>query len=422
MTAADPLDAIVVVIGGGQAGGEVAASLRLAGHRGAITIVSDEDSYPYTRPPLSKGYLLGQTDRTELLLRDEQMYRTHAIEVRTGHRATSIDRRSRRVGLNDGTDLGYDALVLATGGRPRHLPHPELEGTINLHYLRTIDDVDRLRDGFTAGAHMLIVGGGYIGLEVASVSRRRGLEVTLIEACPRILSRVAAEPTSEFFTRIHREEGVDLRVDTRVAEYVLDVETDSIVEVVLTDGERLAVDLVLVGIGLIPNVELAETAGLAVENGILVDAGLRTSDPRVFAIGDVAHFPAADGSGLRRLESTPNAAEQARVAADNILGNARPYDAEPWFWSDQYDVKLQVTGLSTFSDETVVRGDPASGRSLSVFYLKAGALQAADIASNPKEFAAAKRLVASRVVVDPALLADPAVALRDVIATSPASA
>jgi 3-phenylpropionate/trans-cinnamate dioxygenase ferredoxin reductase subunit len=420
MTAADPLDVSVVVIGGGQAGGEVAASLRLAGHRGAITIVSDEDSYPYTRPPLSKGYLLGQTERSELLLRDEQMYRSHAIEVRTGRHATSIDRRARRVGLDDGTDLGYDALVLATGGRPRHLPHPELDGAVNLHYLRTLEDVDRLRDGFTVGAHILIIGGGYIGLEVASVARRRGLEVTLLEANPRILSRVAAEPTSEFFTRIHREEGVDLRVDTRVAEYVLDA-TNRIVEVVLTDGHRLAVDLVLAGIGLIPNVELAETAGLAVENGILVDTGLRTSDPHVFAIGDVARFPAADGSGMRRLESMPNAAEQARVVADNILGNPRPYDAEPWFWSDQYDVKLQVTGLSTFFDETVVRGDPASGRSLSVFYLKAGALQAADIASNPKEFAAAKRLVASRAVIDPALLADPAVALRDIIAALPAS-
>lgn len=404
----------VVVVGAGQAGGEVAAALRAGGHRGAITVIGDEASLPYTRPPLSKAYLLGGVDRDELLVRAEAKYAEHEIDVLTHTRVSSIDRREKRVNLDGRGSLDYETLVLATGGRARRLPVDGLDEAANVFYVRTIADVDALRRRFVAGARLLVIGGGYIGLEIGSVARRQGLDVIVIEAQPRILARVAAPATSAFFERVHREEGVEILTGVGVDEFAFDGNGD-VRAVHLSDGTTVDVDLVLVGIGLIPNVELAEEAGLEVDNGIVVDQHLRTSDPSIYAIGDVARFPLT-GGGDRRLESMPNAGDQARLVAEAILGRPAPYETVPWFWSDQFDVKLQVTGVSPDYTDTVVRGDPDVGRAMTVFYLRDGVVEAADVATSPRDFAQAKKLVAGHAVVPPIELADTSIELRDLVA------
>jgi 3-phenylpropionate/trans-cinnamate dioxygenase ferredoxin reductase subunit len=403
----------VVVVGAGQAGGEVAAALRAGGHRGAITVLGEEAFLPYTRPPLSKAYLLGGIDQDELLIRATSMYAEHDIDVRTNTRVSSIDRRDKRVTLDGSGSLDYGTLVLATGGRARRLPVEGLNQANNVFYVRTINDVDALRRGFVAGARLLVIGGGYIGLEIGSVARRSGLEVTIVEAQPRVLARVAAPATSTFFERIHREEGVGIVTGVGIDEYAFDDHGD-VTAVLLSDGTTVPVDLVLVGIGLVPNVELAEEAGLEVDDGIVVDHHLRTTDPAIYAIGDVARFPLR-GGGYRRLESTPNAADQARLVAEAILGRPAPYETVPWFWSDQFDVKLQVTGISPDCTDVVVRGDPDRGRALTVFYLHEGIVEAADVASSPRDFAQAKKLVAGRAMVPPIELADTSIELRDLV-------
>jgi 3-phenylpropionate/trans-cinnamate dioxygenase ferredoxin reductase subunit len=404
----------VVVVGAGQAGGEVAAALRAGGHTGTITVIGDEESLPYTRPPLSKSYLLGDINQNELLVRAESMYIEHNIDVLTHTRVTSIDRVEKRVNLDGRGSLEYEILVLATGGRARRLPVRGLEDAGNVFYARTIRDVDALRRSFSAGARLLVIGGGYIGLEIGSVARKHGLEVTVVEAQSRILARVAAPVTSTFFERVHTEEGTRIITDVTILEYGFD-DDGAVSSVQLSDGTSVDVDLVLVGIGLIPNVELAEDAGLEVENGITVDHHLRTSDPSIFAIGDVARFPLAEG-GRRRLESMPNAADQARFVAEVILGRPAPYTSIPWFWSDQFDVKLQVTGVSPEYTDTVVRGDPTVGRSMSVFYLRDGAIEAVDVASSPRDFAFAKKLVAAHAVVPPEELSDTGIELKAIAA------
>jgi 3-phenylpropionate/trans-cinnamate dioxygenase ferredoxin reductase component len=401
----------VVVVGAGHAGSEVVSALRQGGFAGRITLLGDEASLPYARPPLSKAYLSGTISGDDLLLRAPKVYAGHDITVRTGIAVESIQRAERTVKLADGEAVPYDSLVLATGGRPRRLPHPELRDVDNVFYLRTITDVDALRPRFTPGARLVIIGGGYIGLEVAAVARKNGLDVTVLEAAERVLARVTAPAMSTFFERIHAEEGV--RVRTSVHAQGFSIDNGDVDGVVLGGGEVVPADAVLVGIGLIPNTALAEAAGLTVDDGIVVDELLRTSDSQIYAIGDVARYPCSEHDGLRRLESVPNAAEQARVVAQALLGHDRPYRSVPWFWSDQFDVKLQVVGLSAGHDTIVVRGNPLEGRSISVFYLKNGQLRAAEVVSNPKEFVAAKKLVTSRVEVAPDLLADPTVALKD---------
>ncbi|WP_137129989.1 FAD-dependent oxidoreductase [Rhizobium sp. FY34] len=396
----------VVIVGAGQAGAELAASLRSLGYLGQITLLGREAQYPYSRPPLSKAYLLGHCGTADLLIRDASMYAQQGVTVRLSVEVDCIDRDAKTVSLKDGETIAYSDLVLATGGSPRRLPNPELANALNVFYIRTLEDVDRLRQRFHSGIRLAIVGGGYIGLEIASVARRAGLEVTLIEATNRVLARVTCPPVSDFFQRIHAEEGVQIKLQSTVSEYVTDAGGD-VSALVLGDGERLDVDILVVGIGLIPNTSLAEQAGLGVDNGILVDDYLRTPDPHIYAIGDVARFPDTLSGTLRRIESVPNAAEQARTLAATLLGTPTRFMCIPWFWSDQYDVKMQVVGLSAPDDEVVVRGDVSEGRKLTVYYLRKGVLSAADVVGSPADFAVAKKLIANGAVVDPVLLADP---------------
>ena len=406
----------VVIVGAGHAGGELAAALRMEGYAGAVTLVGEEPHLPYQRPPLSKTFLAGESVATALYLRPEATYSKHSISILSGARVSHIDRDSRRVHLSDGRQLDYTKLALTTGGRPRRLPHTiagEAHDCANLHYLRTIADVDRLRAQFVPGARLAIVGGGYIGLEVASVATKRGLKVTVLEALPRVLARVTAPELSGFYERVHREAGVDVRTSAAVAGFEVDA-ARRLVRSVRVGNESIAADIVIVGIGLVPNVELAAAAGLETSDGIVVDEYAATADPDVYAAGDCTNHPNRALARSLRLESVPNAVEQARTAAANIAGKRKIYETVPWFWSDQYDLKLQMVGLSAGYDELVVRGSTAN-RSFAAFYLGDGRLIAADVVSRPEEFLVAKRLVASRVLVDRARLADESQPLKSLL-------
>lgn len=401
----------VVIAGAGHAAGELATSLRQQGWAGSIIMAGEETHLPYQRPPLSKGLLAGEAEIESLYLKPRETYEKANVEMLLGVRVERIDRASKSVSLSDGRTLTYTRLVLATGGRARHLSIPGSEGKPrNLHYLRTIDDVLRIRAQFREGARLVIVGGGYIGLEVAAVAIKRGLKVTLLEALPRVLARVTAPEISAFYETVHRAAGVDIRTGAMLEKLELDAE-GSVAAVACTDGTRHPADLVIAGIGLVPDTGLAEAAGLAVDNGILVDEFCRTSDPDIFAAGDCAnHMNGLAGRRLR-LESVPNALEQARTAAACICGVMKPYDPVPWFWSDQYDLKLQMVGLSQGYDRFVLRGDPDK-RSFSAFYLKQGMLIAADTVNRPQDFMIARRLVGRQRAIDPALLADEALPLK----------
>jgi 3-phenylpropionate/trans-cinnamate dioxygenase ferredoxin reductase subunit len=407
----------IVVVGAGQAAGEFVAALRAAGCSDQITLVGAEQHLPYSRPPLSKGYLAGELGVDDLLMRPASTYTELGVDIRCGLAVIAIDRGRRTVELEDGSVLAYTWLVLATGGRPRGLAGPLGEERVNVFGVRTMDDVDRLRTALVAGRHLLVLGGGFIGLEIGAVARTRGLRVTVVEAGDRVLSRVASPATSAFFERVHREEGVAVLTATTVTMCELD-DAGAVRAVVLCTGERLEVDLVLVGIGIDPNAELANAAGLEVDDGVVVDEFMRSADPHILAIGDVARYPDPDGQGTMRLESTPSAANQAQVAASVVVGSPCASEVDPWFWSEQYDVKLQVAGVSRPSDRTVIRGDPTSGRRLLAFYLRDGMLCAADVAGSPKDFALARKLVRQRVAVAPDVLADEAVPLRSLLSVA----
>ncbi len=397
----------IVILGGGQAGCETAVELRKQGFDGRVVIVGEEPQYPYKRPPLSKAYLAGTADAAALAVMRPENLEKVSIEVLRGVRAERIDRDARTVVLSDGQSLAYDKLILATGGRARPLPTPGADRA-NVFPLRTIADVDRIRPYCREGQRVCIVGGGFIGLEVAAVCRKLGLHVTVLEGLPRVLARVTVPEVSAFFERIHREAGVDLRTGVQIDRFDGEQEAS---EVVLADGERIATDFVVVGIGLLPNTELAEAAGLAVDNGIVVDAWARTNDPDILAAGDCSNFPSAFLGRRVRLESVQNAMEQARAAARTAVGKPEVYDPVPWFWSDQYDLKLQMVGLSAGFDRMVVRGD-LDGRSFAAFYLKEGRLIAADTVGRPQDFMFARKLVAAAAVIDADALADEAVALK----------
>jgi 3-phenylpropionate/trans-cinnamate dioxygenase ferredoxin reductase subunit len=406
-----------LIIGAGQAGAEVGFSLRQQGYAGHVVLVGDEPGLPYQRPPLSKGYLMRKLDLDELHVKPRSAYEAAAIELRTGLRTERLDRSAKRVVFADGSALSYDKLVLATGGRARPLQVPGLENPqrlLNLHYLRSIADVDRIHHQFHEGARLVLIGGGYVGLEVAAAARQCGLTVTVLEALPRVLARVTAAEVSAFYERVHREAGVDIRTGTTVAAVESDGSGDAVRAVRCSDGSRIAADLVVVGIGQIPNTELAEQAGLAVDNGIVVDAYACSLDPDVLAAGDCTNHPNALYGRSLRLESVPNALEQARTAAASICGVRRPHDAVPWFWSDQYDLKLQMVGLSQGHERVVLRGDPAK-RSFTAFYLRDHRIVAADAVNRPQEFMLAKRLVAQQAMIGADQLADELVPLRSIV-------
>ncbi|MGF6999348.1 NAD(P)/FAD-dependent oxidoreductase [Paraburkholderia sp. GAS32] len=405
-----------VIVGAGQAACEAAVSLRQLGYGGRLLMLGEEAYLPYQRPPLSKSYLSGKTEQQALYLRPAAAYEKLGIEIHTNVRATHIDPRERTVALSDGTKEQYDKLILATGGRARPLLLPssasESPRLSNLHYLRTIEDVDHIRQQLRPNFRLAIIGGGYVGLEVAAIANRLRVRVTVLEALPRVLARVTAPELSEFYERVHRNAGVDIRTSTQVERLELDASGDAVKAIVCADGTVLQTDLVIVGIGLIPNVELAEEAGLAIENGIAVDESGRTSDPNIFAIGDCSSRPSALYGRRIRLESVPNALEQARSLAALLCGHPCPAESPPWFWSDQYELKLQMVGLSEGYDKLVIRGDPSSN-SFIAFYMKDKRIIAADAVNAPAAFMFAKRIVGRQPqIADYSPLADVTVPLQ----------
>jgi 3-phenylpropionate/trans-cinnamate dioxygenase ferredoxin reductase subunit len=405
----------IVIVGAGQAGGEVAFQLRQYGFTGAITLIGEEMQLPYTRPPLSKGFLAGETALDALLTRGAAAYEKFNVDIRTGTRVTGIDRHNRHLTLQDGAQIPYDRLVLATGGRPRVIQVPGAD-LGNIFYLRTVADVERIRPELLPGKRLVIVGGGYIGLEVAAVATKRGLHVTVLEGAPRVLARVTSPEMSAFYERVHGEQGVDIRTGVAVSGFIAGADGTRVAEVECGEAATVAADLVIIGIGLIPNTELAAGAGLLVDNGIVVDAEARSSDPHILAIGDCASH-AHHGFLQRkvRLESVPNASEQARTAAAALCGKPAPSATPPWFWSDQYGLKLQMVGLSDGYDRVVLRGDPEQN-SFIAFYLRNDEIIAADAVNRIADFMAAKRIVAERRTIAAAVLADESQPLKAIIA------
>ena len=381
-----------IIIGAGHAAGQTAASLRQKGFSGRIVMIGDEAYVPYQRPPLSKAFLAGELETERLFFKPEKFWPEHDVELLLSTTVKAIDRAAKTISLNTNETLSYDKLVLATGSRVRelHIPGHELGG---VHYLRSIDDVTAIQTAFQKDARLVIVGGGYIGLEVAAVGRKNGLDVTVLETESRVMNRVVATEVSQFFQNMHTEEGVKLELGRRVQELRGD-ETGQLREVVCADGYTVPADICIIGIGIIPNTELAEAADIKCSNGIVVDQYCQTSDENIYAAGDCSRHPNPIFGRHLRLESVHNAIEQGKTAAAAICGDPVAYAQVPWFWSDQYDVKLQIAGLTEGYDQFVMRGDPAS-RSFAAFYLQDGKLLAVDAVNSPREFMLGKKLIAA---------------------------
>ncbi|HSG89284.1 MAG TPA: FAD-dependent oxidoreductase [Pseudomonadales bacterium] len=399
-----------VVVGAGQGAGQLVASLRQDKYEGEILMIGDEPFLPYQRPPLSKAYLAGEMELARVLVRPEKFYEDKDVKVRLNTRVTVIDRAAKTVALDDGSSVEYTNLVLATGSHVRRLRIPGID-LPGVHYLRTIEDVDAIRASVGEGKRMVIIGGGYIGLEVAAVCRKLGMDVTVLEMESRILQRVTTAEMSAYYHKVHTDHGVHIRTGAAASEIL---GTDHVTGVKCMDGTELPADAVIVGVGIIPTTELAENAGLDCENGILVDAHCRTSDPDIYAIGDCTNHPSPLLGRRLRLESVPNAMDQARVTAKNICGGDATHDAVPWFWSDQYDLKLQMVGFSAEADTQVLRGNPEEN-SFARFYLKDGVVIAVDAVNRAAEFQVSKQLVAKHARVDPIRLADESVAVKELI-------
>jgi 3-phenylpropionate/trans-cinnamate dioxygenase ferredoxin reductase subunit len=410
----------LLVVGGGHAGAQLAFSAREEGWAGEIVLIGDEREPPYQRPPLSKAYLADEIGARDLQIKSAAAYEKAGVRLRLGVAVMSIDRYACSVALSDGSALNYGRLALVTGGRPRLLPGEIAASATNLHYLRTLADVDCLRPQFQLGKRLVIIGGGYIGLEVASAAVKRGLQVTVLEAEERVLARVTAPLVSAFYERVHRAHGVDIRTRVAVTGFKVAAGSSDITEVECSNGDVLPVDLIVVGIGLLPNTELASAAGLVVDNGVVVDAHASTSDPLIVAAGDCTRFHSDLYGRSLRLESVPNAMEQARVAAATLCGKLKRHDPLPWFWSDQYNLKLKMVGLSAGYDQLVLRGQPAS-ESFCAFYLQGSRVLAVDTVNRVPDFMHSKRLVAGRVDVTPELLADEAISLASLIPTHAAA-
>jgi 3-phenylpropionate/trans-cinnamate dioxygenase ferredoxin reductase subunit len=389
----------LVIIGAGQAASQLMASLAQDGFAGEVCLVGDEPHLPYQRPPLSKKFLAGELALDRLYVKPAAFYEKAGNRLLLGQRAERIDREGRAVLLADGSRLPYSTLVLATGSRPRELPLP------GAFYLRNIADVDAIRACLAPGKSLVVIGGGYIGLELAAVAVKLGVGVTVLEQAPRLMARGVGPVVSRFYARLHDEEGVAIHTGA----VVRSLEGKRVV----CEHAQYDADIVVVGAGAVPNVELAREAGLAVEDGIVVDAQCRTNDASIYAIGDCTsqHH---DLVGRRlRLESVHNALEQARIAAAAICGRKPPAIQVPWFWTDQFDVKMQMAGLSAGHDQAVVRGNAERGRSFAVFYLREGVLIAVDAVNRAPEFMMSRQLIAERAKIDPARLGDEGVAMKD---------
>jgi len=409
----DDPGAHVVIVGAGHAGGTAAALLRQYGHAGPITLVGEEPLPPYQRPPLSKAWLKGEADADSLALKPLEFYAEHDIGFHASTTAVKIDREAKTVALSDGATVSYDALILATGARAIALPIEgrDLEGVM---FLRTAADAEALKAQVGPGKVLAVVGGGYIGLEVAASGRALGAEVVVLEKETRLLARVACEPLSDFFRDYHRKHGVTFELGANVVGF--EGKDGHVSGVKLDDGRVIACDAVVVGVGAHPNDELAREAGLDCARGVVVDLDARSvSDPAIFAIGDVAHRPMPIYERMFRMESVPNALEQAKQAASAIVGRPRPAGECPWQWSDQYDLKLQIAGYAFDVDEILIRGDPATAK-FAMFHLKGDQVQSVEAINSPPEFMMGKQLILSRKPVNKARLADPSVSMKEVAA------
>lgn len=402
----------ILIVGAGQAGLQAAESLRAEGFAGNITLIGDETYLPYQRPPLSKAYLAGETDDDRLVIRSAEVLAGLGVVMMPGAHVRAIDRGAQHVTLNDDRTLAYSGLILATGARPRQLPVPGAN-LAGVFYLRGLDDSKAILAALPAAQHVAIIGGGFIGLEIAATARKKfGKAVTVYEALPRLMARAVAPPTSDFFRRLHETNGVVIRLETGVQ--ALDGESGHVTAIVTSDGAHHPADLVIVGIGVIPNDDLARSCGLACEHGILVDACARTSDPRIAAAGDCTARRIEGADKLLRLESVQNAIEQGKSAAAALLGKERPFTAAPWFWSDQYDIKLQMTGLSAGYDTLVLRGNPDE-RAFSAFYFRDGKLIAVDSMNKPGDHMIARRLLDAHAPLTPQQAADSGFTLKSAL-------
>ena len=407
----------IVIVGAGHGGAQAAIALRQQGFTGSIAIIGDEPELPYERPPLSKDYLAGDKPFERLLIRPATFWAERQIDFRLGMRVSAVLPEEHRVTTEDGKSLGYRTLIWATGGAPRKLTCPGAEAA-GVHYVRSRADVDQQIAELPSVSRVVVIGGGYIGLEAAAVLNKLGKQVTVVEALDRVLARVAGEPLSRFFEAEHRAHGVDVRLGAMVE--AIETANGRAIGVRLADGELIGCDMVVVGIGIIPAVAPLLAAGAAGGNGVLVDAQCRTSLPDIFAIGDCAtHANHFAGGTVIRLESVQNANDQATVTAKAIMGGIDGYDSVPWFWSNQYDLKLQTVGLSTGYDQMLVRGDPET-RSFSVIYLRDGHVIALDCVNMIKDYVAGRALVVAGLTAglspDPVQLADPLIALKTLAA------
>lgn len=408
-------DKTVIFIGASHAAAQGCVSLRQNGFDGRIIVIGDEPHLPYHRPPLSKDFLSGGKTLSDILLRPAEAYSKADIEMRLGVKVTMINRRDKTILCNDGAEVSYDKLVLCTGARVRRLPVPgeDLDGVF---YLRNADDVIAISEAITQAKRVVIIGGGYIGLETAASLRKQGLDVTVLEAMERILQRVTPPELSEFYRRIHREEGVHIIEGLSASEII---KTDDGLRVKSSDGASFEADMVIIGIGVIPNTELADLAGLSVGNGVEVDGQCRTNDPDIYAAGDVTHHHNPLYDVNLRLESVPNATEQAKIVAAHICGKDVTYNSLPWFWSDQFDLKLQIAGLSAGYDNLVIRGNISQGRSLAVYAFQGDRLLSVDAVNAPRDFMAGKMALMRGKTFDKTLLANPEADLKSAMIDVP---
>ena len=402
------MDNKVVIVGAGHAAGQAVASLRQKQFAGTVTLIGEEKYYPYQRPPLSKKFLAGDMPAERLYFKPPSFYDAPGVVVHLNTRVERIDPAAKSVHDSDGKRYEYDNLIIATGARVRTLNAPGTDLN-SVHYLRSIDDVTGMHEDMRENANLVIIGAGYIGLEVAAVARQKGLNVAVVEMADRVMSRVVSAQMSEFYQAEHRKHGVCLMLSAELAKLS---GSKSIETVDLADGTSVDADMVLIGIGVVPNIELAEAAGLSVNNGILVNDRCQTSNDNIYAIGDCTNHPNPLFGRRLRLESVHNALEQAKTVAANVCGDETSYAEVPWFWSDQYDLKLQIAGISEGFDRTVLRGDP-DDRAFSCLYLREGRLIAIDSVNKPKDFMQSKALIANRDVISPDMLANVDIALKD---------